>query len=96
MSNTTKPGYILVLTLIILSIGVLLVTQLSHRGMVHIHFDQTMIEREKAKSLALGGIQLAISQLSIKATETAKNEKQEEKKDQKQELIKKIVPAMNR
>ncbi len=103
-----QQGFILVLTLMLLSIGVLLVTQLSHRGMVHIHFDQTMIDREKAKELALGGLQLAISQLTIKETDESKkpaagkpaasvtSSGKKEEKDSKQEFLKKLIPALNR
>lgn len=96
--SDAAPGYILLLTLMLLSIGVLLVTQISHRGMVHIHFDQTMIEREKAKQLALGGVQLAISKLSIqeKKEEPKGNQKEKEQKEDKQDFIKKWAPFINR
>jgi hypothetical protein len=105
-----SAGYILVLTLMILSIGVLLVTQISHRGTVHMYFDQTMIEREKAKQLALGGLELAISQL---AAAQPKKEAAEDKKvgpikpeqkkpeaaqekENENKFIKAIAPVINR
>ncbi|MEX0940269.1 MAG: hypothetical protein WDZ41_02835 [Candidatus Babeliales bacterium] len=85
-----SEGYILVLTLMILSIITIIATQLFNRGTVHIHFDQTMIEREKAKTLALGGIQLAFSQLSLSKTGTG-----EGKQDNK-EIFKRVIPVLNR
>lgn len=73
-ANGNSPGYILVLTLLILSIIIVLVTQLVQRATVHVSFDHTMIEREKAKELALSGIQIAMSQLAVQP-----KEKKEEK-----------------
>ena len=64
-STTASSGYILVLTLIILSIIVIMVTQLFNKGRVHLYYAKTMIEREQAKQLALGGIQLAMNQLAV-------------------------------
>lgn len=79
--STTTSGYILVLTLIILSIMVIMVTQLFNKGRVHLYFAKTMIEREQAKQLALGGIQLAMNQLAV----IPKEEKQEMAADAKKE-----------
>ena len=95
--NIHQQGFILVLTMMLLSIVVLLVTQLFHKGSVHIHFDQAMIHREKAKSLALGGISLALSQVSIIQIDTQpKDTKEQEQKDPKLQLLKNILPALNR
>lgn len=104
-SASEQSGFILVLTLMILSMIVVLVTQLFQNSTIHFYFDRTMIEREKAKALAKGGIELAISQLTIpKPEEKKSNEKSdaaatkdsEEKKDPNIELLKKILPALNR
>ena len=65
MLKCTSQGYILVLTLIILSIMVIMVTQLFNKGRVHLYFAKTMIEREQAKQLALGGLHLAMNQLAV-------------------------------
>lgn len=98
-----RSGFILVLTLMILSMIVMLVTQLFQNSMIHFYFDRTMIEREKARSLAKGGIELAISMLTIqeekKPTDKAAPALQkpdEEKKDPNIELLKRIEPALNR
>lgn len=93
-----SEGFILVLTLIILSIMVIMVTQLFNRGRTHFYFARTIIEREQAKNIALGGIQLAMSQLAIEQEE-AEDEKQgadkKQKKDPKVEFLKKILPILN-
>ena len=78
----------------------MLVTQLFRTSITHFYFDRTMIEREKAKSLALGGIDLAISILAPseekKEEKTATpNKEPEEKIDQNIALLKKILPTLN-
>lgn len=56
-------GYILLLTLMIISLCVVLVTYIFNKGAVEVPFSYAMIKREKAKQLALSGIQIAMSQL---------------------------------
>lgn len=94
--NHTQRGYILVLTMMVISIIALLVSQIFHKGFVHIYFDQTMLEREKAKSLALGGIQLAFSQLTVVQTSTAKTPSGKKDEDASALIVKKVVPPLNR
>jgi hypothetical protein len=95
MENKQK-GYVLMLTMLVLSIIALLVTQLFNSGSVHMHFDQVMIDREKAKMLALGGIQLAMSQLSVQTTATGQKPEQKNLEVGSVELLKKIIPVLNR
>lgn len=98
MKNFNKDGYLLVLTVMLLSIILIIVSHLAHRSVIQIYFDNTMIEREKAKVLAQSGIQLALHQL----IESGKPEEQKEQKDQKtkenpqQKFLEKIVPSLNR
>lgn len=47
-----------------MSLATVLVSYVFSSGSIHVPFIKTMIDREKAKQLALGGIQIAISQLS--------------------------------
>lgn len=54
----------MIMTLMIASLAVVLVTYIINRSTVFVPIAQTMIEREKARELARGGIQLAISQLA--------------------------------
>lgn len=51
----------------IISLAVTLVTYIFYIGSVQMPFSQTMINREKAKLLALSGIQIAVAQLSYEA-----------------------------
>jgi hypothetical protein len=91
-------GFILVLTLIILSIMVIMVTQLFNRGRTHLYFTRTMIDREQAKLLALGGIQLAMSQLSIppeQEKESVGTEAKKEKKDNNVVFLQKNLATLN-
>jgi hypothetical protein len=59
-----KDGYILILSLMIISLAITLVTYIFYIGSVQMPFSYTMIHREKAKQLALSGIQIAIAKLS--------------------------------
>jgi hypothetical protein len=83
----------------VLAIAVAIVSHLFYRGSVQVAFDKTTIEREKAKQLAYGGIQLAISQLSVldssgTSTSTAQNA-QPPTIDPMIESIQKIIPQLN-
>ncbi len=98
----TQQGYILILTLLITSAAIAVVTYIFNRGSVHVPFMQTMIEREKAKMLAMSGVQIAIAQLSRTMPEE-KKEKHIEKKEQKPDLGKEaksflmyLLPVINR
>ncbi len=95
-SNHAERGYILVLTLLLVSIIVVSISQLVQRVSVTYFFDKTIVQREQAKELALSGIQLAISQLALKP------EKKEEKKESKEkplpeqiQLMLKLIPLLN-
>ncbi len=90
MSQTKQNGFILVLTLMILSIGVLLVTQLFHRGTGHLYFDEAMLSRQKAQTLALSSIELVKSQLSLVMNKTPG------KKEDRKQLLQQILPYINR
>jgi hypothetical protein len=97
----THSGFIMVLTLMILSIGIIIVSQLSQQSGVHAIFVSSVVKREQAKLLALSGVQIAMSQLTLK--------KKEEKKDKPAqsaqqptaapgdavEFLRQIVPLMN-
>lgn len=69
-----KPGYILALTLALMALFMFIATYVSNKGLIFSSFSKTMVDREKARQLAYGGIQLAISQLSVQE----KPEKKEE------------------
>ena len=63
--HTKKSGYILLLTLMILSISTIVVTQIFYQGRLFNSFIPLIIEKEKARQVALAGVSIAISQLSL-------------------------------
>jgi len=81
-----KPGYILLLTIMILSLSTIVVTQIFFQARLYNSFIPLMIEKEKARQLALSGVSIAIAQLSLHDTHFEKQKdkkigKPEEKKD---------------
>ena len=103
-------GFILITTLIILSLAMVLVSFIINRSTVFFPLAQTVIEREKAKELAFGGLQLASSQLAY-ADVVQKEEKSEAKTSGKQDeqkqaenkggaepkqLLKTLMPVLNK
>ncbi|HEV2600968.1 MAG TPA: hypothetical protein VGT41_01590 [Candidatus Babeliales bacterium] len=73
MRLTTKSsGFILIFTLSIITISILLITYVSQRSSSHISFAQLCINRERASTLALSGVQLAMSQIAVAAQGTEK------------------------
>jgi len=82
-----------------MSILVLLLNQLYTKSVVHAKFVQTMIEREKAKLVAFGGVQLAMSYLSDKdlsITTTAQPPKQKTPDETAKVFMEKLLPVLNR
>lgn len=79
MQQKNQPGYTLVLALMVIAMIVALVTMMAHKSSVHMRYMRTMNNRERAKALALSGVQIAMSQL-------AHAEKDPKKKEEKKEL----------
>ena len=86
-----QPGFIMVMLLFLLSLAIMLSTQLFNDGMTQTFFARASLERKKARSLAQGGLQLAMSQLSVTLTGSAQQPDQ-----QSRALLEKILPALNR
>lgn len=93
--NTRQPGYILALTLMILALAIIITTQMFNKGMVHSVYAKTVMDREKGKQLALGGVQVALSMLALDQTTTQLQQQQQQSQEYKA-VIKKIVPSLNR
>jgi hypothetical protein len=67
MKNWVKrssPGYIMIFALLIIGALMVIVTYIGHRGSYYLPFAKMAVEREKAKMLAVSGIQVAIAQLA--------------------------------
>ena len=92
-----KQGSIVIIVLLVLSLIATPTTQLVRRATVHAHFDKVVLNREKAKMLALGGLNLAISQLTVKPDDDkARIEKEEDPVvARRKKLLEKILPALN-
>jgi hypothetical protein len=95
---TTKQGYILVMALMIMTIGIALTTQLFNKGMLYASFSTMAVNREKATQLALAGTQIAMSQLSVAATQESKSGQaaQSQKSSEEKKVLEKILPMINR
>ena len=101
-----SKSYVLIFALVILSLVVILTQQLIKTVYVGSHFDRTMIDREHAEMLAIGGINLAIAQLTLekprdkKEVRLKRKELPEEKtKRNKKELaifLRRTLPYINR
>ncbi|HEB41865.1 MAG TPA: hypothetical protein ENI08_02505 [Candidatus Dependentiae bacterium] len=93
-------GYILIFTLLITAATTAVVTYIFNRGIVYVPFMQLMIDQEKAKIIALSGIQVIASQLTYQEKE--KREPRVEKKtmpnqdNNEKKLLARILPTLNR
>lgn len=96
-----KNGYIIPLTLVIISLSIGIITYLYVRGSTFVPYVNTLLKREQAKSLALGGIQIGLSQLAQRKEEveqTASPTDTQQKKKEKsyeEQLISSILPHLN-
>jgi hypothetical protein len=90
--NSKQPGYILLLTIMILSITTIVVTQIFFQARLYNSFIPLALEKEKARQLALSGVAIAIAQLSLHDTHFEKQKDQkpgnpEEKKNAAAESV---------
>jgi len=82
--RTGKPGYMIVLSLILISLIVAIVTTMANKSRIHIRYIKTMINREKAKMIAWSGVQVAKSQLAnMGVVKDVKESSQDKNKNQK-------------
>lgn len=98
----SAKGYVLILALSMLSLIMVLISGLINRATPFFFFDATVIKREKAKQLALSGLQIAMSQLAANVAPPEEQKPgtaaQAPKSSQDQErikLFKSLVPALN-
>ncbi len=100
-----KSGVIVIVALMMVSVIVMLTEQLMRSVLVGSRFMKTMVEREKAKTLALSGINIAMAQLlpSEDKPEEDKDDKknqtggqQDNKLAKTKKLLKVLLPNLNR
>ncbi len=106
--DTQKPGYILVFALIIIAITTALATYVYNRGTIFVAYTGTILDQERAKQLALGGVDIAYAQLNYEEKKEDKEKKgaaaagqetsgEEKKEDSEEKLfLTRILPSLNR
>lgn len=99
-----QPGYILVLTLLMLSLATVIVTRLFLQARTYTAFALLDTKREQARHLAQSGVAIAVAQLSLNDTVfKPTQEKKEKEKDEKKlaevkerQLLKTLLMVQNR
>jgi len=104
-TKNKRSGYIMIFTLMMIALLTGLVAYLANRSIPYISFTTIVIQREKAKLLALGGIQAALSQLAWaaapekekkKKTAGIKEEAIKKPEEQDKQFLETILPYINR
>jgi hypothetical protein len=100
MKNTTRPGFMMIMTFMMLTIGVVVATQLFFKGSVYTVYMSSVKKREQAKRLARSGIQIALNQLALQDTKIIEEEEDEKKsKDpivRQKKLLKTLLTVQNK
>ncbi len=65
MNNTSKQGFVIPLVLMLIAVAMVIITGIYQKGSLFVPFTATMMKRERAKLLALSGVQVAMSQLAV-------------------------------
>jgi len=99
---SAHSGYIMIFTLLIIAAAMTVVTYVGHRGSFYVPFSSMSLAREKAKEIALGGIQVGMAQLAktVKPEENKENKKdasdKQESNTPEKDFLKRILPVLNR
>ncbi len=102
-----RSGFVLMVVMMTLAISTTVVTQIFYQGHLYNMFIPIMIEKEKARKIALAGVSVAIAQLSLHDTKLVKpvdkDDKKSDKEDPKKEkdtyaknLLKTLLIVQNR
>jgi len=105
--TTQRPGFVMVVSLMMIAIIIILITAVTNISRVHVRYMKTIIDREKAKSLAWSGVHVAMGQLATmhqskekdaveqtKKQEVGKKKKTDVQEEAKQFIIN-ILPTLN-
>src|SRR5579872_480092 len=95
-SASAKTGYIMIFTLLIVGAAMMIVTYVGHRGSFYLPFSYMITAREKAKMLALGGVQVAIAQLALVDKSKEKKEDEGKQSAPESDFLLRILPILNR
>lgn len=102
INKSVRDGYIMIFTLLVVAAAMVVVTYVGHRGSFYMPFSSMILAREKAKQLALGGVQVGIAQLAkIAKKEEDKGGKEDGKEAQEsniqeKDFLRRILPVLNR
>ena len=101
-----KHGYILLFTMIMLAMGTAIITQVFYTGNLYNSYVSVVLDKERARQLAISGVSVAMSQLMLldrKLSPPKEKEKKEEKPDKnkkrtenQKKLLEVILQVQNR
>lgn len=94
--NKNCDGYIMIFTLLVVGAAMMIVTYVGHRGSFYLPFSHMIFAREKAKMVALGGVQVAIAQLSQVDKPKEQAQAGAQSASAEQEFLSRILPTLNR
>lgn len=81
--DNKKPGYILILSLMLISVAIVLITSIVQQAISYQRQARLVLDREKARTLALGGIEIARAQLALVVPKEQKPNKTQDKPETK-------------
>jgi flagellar basal body-associated protein FliL len=101
--SNAAPAFILVLTMVIISLLTVIVTQMFFSGSFFSSYAAITRQREKAKVLAESGVRIACAQLYVPVAEAEKSvgivkqpsAQKQEPVDQTKKLLEQIIPVLN-
>ena len=94
----TKSGYVLLVTLMLIALGIGLISTIVQRALSYQRLMHVVVDREKARLLALGGIEIALSQVSFiqeDKPEQENNKEAQEKLTPYQRWLMQLMPVIN-
>jgi hypothetical protein len=91
--NHNASGYVLIITIMMIAASTALLTAIVHSVFSYQHYVQLASDRQQARSLALSGIELARSQVSLIREKKAQEDK---KMSVTQRWVKQFLPYLNR
>jgi hypothetical protein len=94
--SQVRSGYILILTLLILSLMTVILTSMFYQTSAYLPLLDLSIKKQKAKNLAFGGAQLALSKLNNITNLADSNQDQKNKLGFEQLFLQAILPIINR
>ncbi|MBN1549286.1 hypothetical protein JW872_01350 [Candidatus Babeliales bacterium] len=94
--KTQRSGYILVLALLLLTLGIVITTNIFNTGSVYSMQTRTLVDREKARQVAVGGLELAKRELTITLTDEQKEKQKNDSALETKLLLAHLLPVLNR